>query len=127
MSDVHLPPPFGRLAAANDASVRPPAEERASRQFLKLRKMQFQAAAILLLLFGATLAARPSQAAVTISSFSCASSSFKGAGTDTCTVSMSGVVKAANGRNMKLSSNNPAVQVPSSLLLPRGTTSITFT
>jgi hypothetical protein len=79
-----------------------------------------------LVLAGSLLLARPCAAAVTISSFSCASSSYSGAGTDACTIAMSGTVQASNGRNVNLSSNSAAVQVPSTVNVPSGSSSVTF-
>lgn len=121
-----VPPPFGRPAAVNDAPVCSSAEERLFSKFPTCRKAQFRIVALAFFIAGAALAVRPSQAAVSISSFTCASSSFSGAGTDSCTVTMSGPVKGGNGRTVKLSSSSSAVQVPSSVQFPQGTASVSF-
>jgi len=125
-------PPLGRRAAVTDAPLSSLAEERhcspnRTRRTLLAGRGVFRAATVLLISFGFLVAAKPSRAAVSIGSLTCASSSISGAGTDVCTVTMSGTVKAGNGRTVKLSSNNAAVQVPASVNVPNGSNSVSFT
>ena len=56
---------------------------------------------------------------------SCASPSFTGAGTDTCTVTLNAAA-AAGGQAVALASNNSAVTVPSSVTVVAGGTSASF-
>jgi len=133
MSDSHFSPHFGRLAAVNDAPRFSRVAEQPSNfpsqaqcRPHRTRNWASPAALIVLVCGGLLLLARPCAAAVTISSFSCANSIYTGSGMDSCTVTMSGVVNRTNGRTVMLSSNNPAVQVPSSVYVPQGSTSVTF-
>ncbi len=62
----------------------------------------------------------------TLSALSCTSSSFTGAGTDACTVTLSSAAPAG-GLAVNLSSSNTAVTVPATLTVPANATSAAFT
>jgi hypothetical protein len=62
----------------------------------------------------------------TLSALSCSSSSFTGAGTASCQVTLSGTA-GWNGLPVSLSSNNGAVAVPVSVTIGRGSASAVFT
>jgi hypothetical protein len=62
----------------------------------------------------------------TLRAFSCASGSITGAGTDTCTVTLSAAA-GSDGQLVSLSSNATAVTVPSSVTVAAGATTDTFT
>ena len=64
-------------------------------------------------------------AASTLKTLSCGTASYAGAGTDACTVTLSGAVPAG-GLAIALSSNNSAVMVPSSVSVAAGATSAAF-
>ena len=63
---------------------------------------------------------------VPVSALSCASGSMTGAGTDTCTVTLSPAA-GANGQVVSLSSSATAVTVPSSVTVAAGATTASFT
>jgi hypothetical protein len=63
---------------------------------------------------------------VALSAISCATSSFTGAGTDVCTVTLNSSAPSG-GALVTLSTNNPAVIVPSSASIPMNGTSAQFT
>ncbi len=62
--------------------------------------------------------------AIMPSSVTCTYSSMAGAGTDNCTVILNGI--SPNGTTLKLSSNNPAATVPSTVTVVKNTASATF-
>ncbi|MGC2615252.1 MAG: choice-of-anchor D domain-containing protein, partial [Terracidiphilus sp.] len=64
-------------------------------------------------------------AASTLKTLSCGTASYTGAGTDACTVTLSGAVPSG-GLAIALSSNNSAVTVPSSVTVAAGATSAAF-
>jgi hypothetical protein len=66
------------------------------------------------------------QGVVTLKSVSCATSSMTGAGTDSCTVTLSGGAPSG-GQTVTLASNNTVLTVPSTIILPAGATSANFT
>lgn len=66
------------------------------------------------------------QAAGTLSALSCQSSSMTGAGNDACTVSLTSAAPSG-GLTVTLSSNNSAVAVPGSVVVPAGASSVAFT
>jgi hypothetical protein len=61
----------------------------------------------------------------TLTAFSCTTSSYTGAGTDTCTVAMSAPA-ASGGYAINLSSNSSAVTVPSTVTVAAGASSASF-
>ncbi|HEX8713103.1 MAG TPA: choice-of-anchor D domain-containing protein, partial [Terracidiphilus sp.] len=63
---------------------------------------------------------------VTPAALSCNSATMTGAGTDACTVSLSGAA-GTGGLAVSLSNNNSAVTVPASVTVPAGATSAGFT
>lgn len=64
--------------------------------------------------------------APTLSALSCGSASITGAGTDACTVTLSGAAPSG-GLSVAVTSSNAAVTVPSTLLVPANATSAGFT
>lgn len=62
----------------------------------------------------------------TVGALSCASASMSGAGTDACTVALTGPAPSG-GLAVNLASNNSAVSVPGSVMVPSGATSTGFT
>ena len=62
---------------------------------------------------------------IMLTSLSCGSSSITGAGSDTCTVTLSAA--ARYGMNLSLASNNTAVTVPATVTVPANATSAQFT
>ena len=71
-----------------------------------------------------TFSAAP--AAETLSALSCATASFTGAGTDSCTATLN-VAAPSGGTVVSLTSNNSSVVVPASVTIPGGATNGTFT
>ena len=67
-----------------------------------------------------------SSAAAVLNAVSCNSVSFTGAGSDSCTITLSAAAPAG-GVVVRLASNDTAVKVPASLTVPAGATSATFT
>lgn len=67
-----------------------------------------------------------SVAAATLKSLSCGSASMTGAGTDACTVTLTGAAPTG-GIPVSLSSSNSAVTVPSSVTVPAGSASVSAT
>jgi hypothetical protein len=65
-------------------------------------------------------------AAGVLSGLSCSTNAFTGAGSDTCTLSLSAAA-GTGGVAVSLSSNNSAVTAPSSLSVPAGSSSASFT
>jgi hypothetical protein len=61
----------------------------------------------------------------TLNALSCSTASFTGAGTDSCTVTLSGSAPSS-GLTVNLSSNNAAVTVPATVTVPSGATSAGF-
>jgi hypothetical protein len=61
----------------------------------------------------------------TITAFSCATSSFLGSGSDTCTVTLNAAA-ASGGFAVNLSSNNSAVTVPATVTVAAGVSSASF-
>ena len=61
-----------------------------------------------------------------LNGLTCTTSSFSGAGTDACTVTLNAAA-AGGGFSVNLGSNNTAVVVPASVTVPAGTSSIGFT
>jgi hypothetical protein len=66
------------------------------------------------------------QPASKLNAISCAAASITGAGLDTCTVTISGAAPGG-GFTVNLSSDNAAVNVPTTLVIPENATSIQFT
>lgn len=64
--------------------------------------------------------------AAAMNGLSCAASSLTGAGTDSCTVTLTAGA-ASGGFSVSLSSNNSAVAVPASVSVPAGSSSASFT
>ncbi len=62
---------------------------------------------------------------IVMSAFSCSSASVTGAGSDNCTVTLS--APAWSSMAAKLASNNAAVSVPATLVIPAKATSVAFT
>lgn len=62
----------------------------------------------------------------TLSALSCTNGSFTGAGTDTCTVTLT-TAAASGGFTVGLASNNAAVTVPASVTVPAGATTANLT
>jgi Cep192 domain 4 len=67
-----------------------------------------------------------SQSGVQLSALTCSKSALSGAGSVSCTVTLSGVA-GNRGTTVSLSSNSTAVAVPSSVVVPRGATTASFT
>ncbi len=61
----------------------------------------------------------------TLSALSCGTASYTGAGTDACTVSLTGAAPTG-GQTINLSSSNSAVTVPATVSVPSGATSVGF-
>ena len=61
-----------------------------------------------------------------IQGLTCATASYTGAGTDTCTVILNVTVNNGSGSAVNLTSSNAAVQVPASVTVPYGANSTTF-
>ncbi|MFP5228639.1 MAG: hypothetical protein ACLGXA_13525, partial [Acidobacteriota bacterium] len=101
-----LPPPFGRSDAADVKSSCNPGPSGHARH--ALRPLHLSVVGLLC----AMMAALPqaSFAAVKLTGFTCASSSFSGAGTEACTVTLSGVTNSTAWVDLSTSSN--AVNVP---------------
>lgn len=66
------------------------------------------------------------QVSPALSAFSCATTSFTGAGSGTCTVSLAAVAPSS-GVAVSLSSSNTAVTVPASVTIPAASANATFT
>ena len=64
--------------------------------------------------------------AVILTDLSCATSSYTGSGTDTCTVTLNAAAPSG-GTVVSLASNNSAVTVPASVTVPAGATGASFT
>jgi hypothetical protein len=71
---------------------------------------------------GKKSAATPS---ITVNAFSCTAGSMTGAGTDACTVTLSGAA-ASGGQSVSLSSGNGAVTVPATVMVPASATTASF-
>jgi hypothetical protein len=64
--------------------------------------------------------------AATLSALSCSNASMTGAGSDTCTVTLSGAA-GSGGLSVSLTSSNAAVTVPATVVVPANATSAGFT
>ncbi len=116
-----LPPPFGRSDAADvNSSCNPEPYGRAQRAS---RRPHLFLAGLLCITAG-TLP-QTSFAAVKLTALTCASSSFAGPGTETCTVTLSGVVKSTAWVNLTSTSN--AVNVPDDAFVQANQSSGVFT
>ena len=71
-------------------------------------------------------AVSPAAPAPTLSGLTCSSASMTGAGSDSCTVRLSGAA-ASGGVSVSLSSNNAAVKVPATVTVPANATGVGFT
>jgi hypothetical protein len=128
-----IPPPFGRLVAADDAlkcNQLSPAQTHG-----RLGSLQFLAAAasaaLLCSMPGTTFAQHNhnnrggGSHGQQLSALTCSSGSVTGAGTDACTVKLSAV--ANTGTTVTLTSSSNAVKVPASVTIASGATSASFT
>ena len=71
-------------------------------------------------------AVSPAAPVPTLSGLTCSSASMTGAGSDSCTVTLSGAA-ASGGQSVSLASNNAAVKVPATVTVPANATSVGFT
>lgn len=120
MSGCYLPPSFGRAAAVCDAPSCAPVAEQPSTP-------RFATVCALLLLAGFFLLARSSASAQNLTGLSCATSSFTGSGTDTCTVTINSAFRWRRNDTVRLASSDSAVTVPASVTIADRATSATFT
>lgn len=122
---------LGRSVAASEAPscssvAEHPVYARPGRQPISLRRTA-SVGLVPLVLLSTFLIARPCAAAQsTVSSLFCGTSTFTGAGTDNCTVTLA-YARYRHGRTVSLSSSDPAVQVPASVYIPRRSSSASFT
>jgi hypothetical protein len=115
-----LPPPFGHECAADEISSHNP--ELAGRKNGFRHLELFRAGLISLLAVCLPVA---SLAAVQLTGLSCSSNSFSGAGTETCVVTLSGVVSSK--QLIDLNSTSNAVNVPDDAVVLSGQSSGQFT
>jgi Abnormal spindle-like microcephaly-assoc'd, ASPM-SPD-2-Hydin len=112
-----LPP--GQTAALN-VQFAPPAAGPAAGQ-LTLTSDSANTPSTVVNLSGTGTVTNPS----VLSGLNCASSSFTGTGTDSCTVTLSGAA-GSGGATIALASNNSAVSVPGSVTIAQGSASASF-
>jgi fibronectin type 3 domain-containing protein len=116
-----FPPPFGRRCAADEISSHNP--ELAGRKRDGFRHLELFRAGLIGLLAACLPVA--SFGAVQLTGLSCSSSAFSGAGTETCVVTLSGVVTSRQMIDLNTTSN--AVNVPDDAIVLSNQSSGQFT